>query len=83
MSDLCDFCKKEKDEVYFKEIIYPDGETVNVFLCVDCYNKKADDIELKEKHKGKKNDLNVNLIYKEIKSISDKLSQIITLLDEE
>ena len=67
MRYLCDFCKKEKEKVYFKDIIYPDGETVSVFLCVDCYNKKTDNIELKEKYKGKKNDLNANLIYKEIK----------------
>lgn len=40
MSDLCDFCKKEKDEVFHKEIINFSGETVDVFLCLDCYNKK-------------------------------------------
>ena len=81
MSDLCDFCKKEKDEVFHKEIINFSGETVDVFLCLDCYNKKSDDIDLIKLYEKNKEDLNIRLLYSEVKRISDKLSKIISLLD--
>ena len=81
MNDICDCCKKEKNEVFHKEIIKHDGETVDVFLCLDCYNKNSDDIDSTKTFEKNKTDFDVRLLYGEMKRISEKLSLIISLLD--
>lgn len=83
MSDICDCCKQEKKEVFYKEIINSSGETVDVFLCANCYGIKADSIDLRKIGEKKKNDLNIRLLYDEMIKISDKLSKIILLLEKE
>lgn len=84
MTNLCDLCKKEKNEVYYKNLIFSNGKTAEVFLCADCYNKSIEEILLMSKPNYCKaeNKITIHDLYNEIKSISEKLSQIINILNK-
>lgn len=80
MSSLCDFCKKEKSEAYYREVALPNGKTIDVFLCADCYYKNIEDSGFEGICESKDNDpADIDAIYNEIRCISDKLSEIIKI----